>query len=171
MGTIVCACGAVCLEAIDPSMMAVICHCTSCRTAGRVLDARSPIAPIVDVAGGTPVVLWRKDRVRCVQGRERLVAHRLRPKSPSRRMVASCCETPMFGDFTKGFWISIYRGRVTNAPAPSMRVMTADALDGAKFPDDGVLRFRGRPGRFFIKVLTTWATMGFRSPRLAGVPD
>jgi hypothetical protein len=77
----------------------------------------------------------------------------------------------MFGDFTKGFWISIYRGRVTNAPTPSMRVMTADALDGAKFPDDGVPRFRGRPGRFFIKLLTTWATTGFRSPRLAGVPD
>ena len=53
MGTIVCAC-AVCLEAIDPSMMSVICHCTSCRTAGRAFDARSPVAPIVDAAGEHP---------------------------------------------------------------------------------------------------------------------
>jgi hypothetical protein len=171
MGTIVCACGVVYLEAIDPSMMTVICHCTSCRTAGRAVDARSPVAPIVDVAGGTSVVLWRKDRVRCVRGSEQLVAHRLRPDSPSRRMVAACCETPMFGDFTRGFWISIYRGRVADAPAPSMRVMTADALDGTAFPDDGVPRFRGRPGTFLLKLVTTWAAMGFRKPRLAGVPD
>ena len=171
MTLMVCACGAVCFEAISPSMITVICHCTSCRTAGRTFDARSPVAPIVDVAGGTPVVLWRKDRVLCVRGSERLVAHRLNPEAPSRRMVASCCETPMFADFTKGFWVSIYRSRVTDAPAPSMRVMTGDAPDRVAFPEDGVPRFRGRPGKLVIKLLTTWAAMGFRNPRLAGVPD
>ena len=86
-------------------------------------------------------------------------------------MVASCCDTPMFGDFTKGFWVSLYRGRVADAPAPTARVMTAEALDDAVFRDDGMPRFRGRPGSFLIKLLTTWATMGFRSPHLAGVPD
>ncbi|MBU6297106.1 MAG: hypothetical protein KGJ79_00215 [Alphaproteobacteria bacterium] len=77
----------------------------------------------------------------------------------------------MFADFTKGFWVSIYRDRVTDAPAPSMRVMTSDVPDGATFPDDGVSRFRSRPGKFLIKLLTTWAAMGFHNPRLAGVPD
>lgn len=171
MTAIVCACGAVCLEATAPSMMTLICHCTSCTTAGRALDARSAVAPIVDSAGGTPVVLWRKDKMRCLRGSERLVAHRLKPDAPSRRMVASCCNTPMFGDFTKGFWVSIYRGRVAGEPAPSMRVMTGDAADGTEFPDDGLPRFRSRPARFFLKLLTTWAVMGFRNPRLAGVPD
>ena len=152
-------------------MITVICHCTSCRTAGQDLDARSPVAPIVDVAGGTAVVLWRKDRVRCVSGSERLVAHRLTPEAPSRRMVASCCETPMFGDFTKGFWVSIYRGRVSNAPAPSMRVMTGDTPNGVTFPPDGLPRFRGRAARFLVTLLTTWAAMGFRNPRMTGVPD
>jgi hypothetical protein len=111
--------------------------------------------------------------VRCVRGSERLAAHRLTPKSPSRRMVAACCKTPMFGDFTKGFWVSIYQGRVTDAPAPapSMRVMTSDAPDGTTFPDDGIPRFRNRPGTFLVKLLTTWAAMGFRNPPLAGVPD
>ena len=171
MTEIACACGAVGLEIIAPSMITVICHCTSCRTAGHAFDVRSPVAPIVDIAGGTAVVLWRKDRVRCVRGGERLVAHRLKPDAPSRRMVASCCQTPMFGDFTGGFWISIYRDRVTDAPEPSMRVMTRDAPDGATFPQDGVGRFRGRPIAFLVKLLTTWAAMGFRNPRLAGVPD
>jgi hypothetical protein len=77
----------------------------------------------------------------------------------------------MFGDFTKGFWVSIYRGRVSDAPAPTMRVMTGDAPDGTTFPDDGVPRFRSRPLKFLVKLLTTWAAMGFRKPRLAGVPD
>ena len=166
-----CACGKVRLEAIGPSIITVVCHCSSCRAAGLAFDARSPVDPIVDVAGGTPVVLWRKDRVRCVLGSERLIAHRLDPQAQSRRMVASCCQTPMFGDFTKGFWISIYRGRVPESPAPSMRVMTQDAPDGTMFPDDGAPRFRRRPARFLVKLLTTWAAMGFRTPRLAGVAD
>jgi hypothetical protein len=76
----------------------------------------------------------------------------------------------MFGDFTKGCWVSIYRGRVPNSPLPSMRVMTGD-MPGATFPQDELPRFRGRPARFLFQLLATWATMRFRSPRLAGIPD
>jgi hypothetical protein len=152
-------------------MTSVICHCTSCRTAGRAFDARSPVAPIVDSGGGTAVALWRKDRVRCIRGSEHLVAHRLRPEAPSRRMVAACCGTPIYGDFTKGFWISIYRGRAADAPVSSMRVMTSDVPAGTALPEDGLPRFRGRPAWFLLKLLATWARMGFRRPRVAGVPD
>jgi hypothetical protein len=77
----------------------------------------------------------------------------------------------MFGDFTRGFWISVYCGRIADAPPSSMRVMTGDAPDGTVFPDDGVPCFRGRPGKFLVKLLATWMAMGFRNPRLAGVPD
>ena len=171
MATIVCSCGSVCLEAVGPAMMSLICHCTSCRTAGHAFDARSPVAPIVDSGGGTAVVLWRKDRVRCIRGAEYLAAHRLRPDSPSRRMVAACCGTPIYGDFIKGFWISIFRGRVADAPLPTMRVMTGDLPADVAIPDDGLPRFRRRPARFLLKLLATWATVGFRTPRVACVPD
>lgn len=117
------------------------------------------------------VVLWRKDQVRCVRGCDQLTAYRLTPEAPSRRMVASCCETPMFGDFTRGFWILIYRARVVDAPAPSMRVMTSDAPNGSAFPNDGLQRYRSRPSKFVVKLLTTWLAMGLRSPKLACVPD
>ena len=170
MTAITCACGEVLFEAVGAPMMSVICHCTSCRTAGQTLDARSPVESIVDAAGGTWVVVWRKDRVRCVRGSDRLVAHRLSPDAPSRRMVASCCGTPMFGDWTRGFWVSLYHGRVPDAPPPSMRVMTSDVPAGVVIPDD-VPHFRGRPSRFLVKLLTTWAAMGFRKPRVAGVTD
>ena len=62
-------------------------------------------------------------------------------------------------------------GRVAGAPAPSMRVLTRDAPAGTVFPDDGLPRYRDRPGRFVIRLLTTWAAMGFRNPRLDGVAD
>ena len=77
----------------------------------------------------------------------------------------------MFGDFTKGFWVSIYRDRIANAPKPSMRVMTGDVPDDITLPDDGLPRFRSRPGKFMFKLLATWASMGFRTPKLVGVPD
>jgi hypothetical protein len=124
LGTMVCACGAVCLKAIDPSMMSVICHCTSCRRAGRAFDTRSPVAPIVGAAGGTSVVLWRTGRVvTCgeVSSRLRVALGRNRI-APDDRLVL---RDPDVGDFTRGFWISIYSGGVTDATPPSMRVITA----------------------------------------------
>jgi hypothetical protein len=85
--------------------------------------------------------------------------------------VTSCCETPMFGDFTKGFWVSVYRDRLNEPPPSSMRVMTRDMPDGVALPQDGLPRFHDRPGSFIFKLLTTWASMGFRAPRIAGVAD
>jgi hypothetical protein len=171
MPTISCACGKVGLETVGSPMMAVICHCTSCRTAGREFDSRSLVAPIVDGGGGTSVVLWRKDQMRCVRGCEHLDGRRLAPNSPSRRMVATCCGTPMFGDFIKGFWVSIYRDRLEAPPQPTMRVMTGDLPDDVALPEDGLPRFRSRPAKFMLELLSTWAAMGFRTPKIAGAPN
>jgi len=77
----------------------------------------------------------------------------------------------MFGDFTKGFWVSIYRERLEDAPKPTMRVMTSDVSEGVALPDDGIPRFRGRPGKFMLELLATWASMGFRTPKIEGIPD
>jgi hypothetical protein len=76
----------------------------------------------------------------------------------------------MFGDFTKGFWVSIYRDRFEDAPLPSMRVMTGDVPRDVVLPDDGLPRFRGRPAKFMLKLLATWASMGFRTAKIAGMP-
>jgi len=38
----------------------------------------------------------------------RIEARRLKPESPTRRMVAGCCDTPMFLDFTKAHWLTIF---------------------------------------------------------------
>lgn len=171
MATITCACGKVRLEAEGAPLVSAVCHCTSCRTAGQAFDAASGQAPIVDESGGTAMVLWRKDRVRCVAGAELLEPHRLTAGTPTRRLVASCCNSPVMLDFTKGFWASVYRGRVADAPPASVRVMIGDMPADLVLPEDGLPRMRRHSGRFMLKLLATWAGMGFRTPKVAGLGD
>jgi hypothetical protein len=101
---------------------------------------------LLDVDGGTAVVLYRKDRVTCLRGEGHLEEHRLQPASKTRRLVAACCGTPMFLDFEPGYWLSIYRARMGGG-APSVNV-------------------KAHSGRFLLKLLTSWIAMGFRSPKM-----
>ena len=110
------------------------------------------------------MILYRKDRVQCVTGRQHLEAHRLQPGSPTRRLVATCCNSAMFLDFTKGHWLSMYRKRFPpGAPPLEMRVMTKDRRAGVELADD-VPNYRGHSGRFMLKLITAWIAMGFRRP-------
>ena len=112
-----CQCGQVSLEAEDEPIVTTVCHCSSCRDAARQLEALPGTAPILNKDGGTPFILFRKDRVRfilfrkdrvrCLRRETLLGEHRLDPKSPTRRVVATCCNTAMFLDFTKGHWVSL----------------------------------------------------------------
>jgi hypothetical protein len=126
--------------------------------------------PVLTEDGGTDYVLYRKDRVRCVQGGDLLEERRLKPSSPTRRMYARCCSTAMFVDFTKGHWLSVYRGRLPNdIPPPIMRVMTAARPKGVALPDD-MANYPGYSGKFMLKLLSAWIAMGFRRPTIDGVP-
>jgi hypothetical protein len=120
------------------------------------------------------VVLYRKDRIHFVQGSELLKEHRLKSQSPTRRVVATCCNTPMFMDFTKGHWLSLYSclWKAEAMPHIEMRTMTMDALDGAKLSDD-VPNPKTHTVSFFVKLLGAWVAMGFKVPRVAvdGVLD
>ena len=51
---------------------------------------------------------------------------KLRPNSPTNRMVASCCNTAMLVNFDRGpHWVSVYRNRIVgDAPPIEMRVQT-----------------------------------------------
>jgi hypothetical protein len=151
-------------EAIGAPITSAVCYCASCQQAGRALEQLPAAPPVLEPDGGTSVILFRKDRVRCVHGREQLEAHRLRPDSPTRRLVATCCNSAMFLDFTRGHWLSMYRRRFpADAPQIEMRLMTkyrraAVALDG------DVPSHRGLSGGFMIKLLAARIAMGFRSP-------
>jgi hypothetical protein len=162
--SVTCQCGKVELRVTGAPILAASCHCTSCRRAGRTFEELPSAPPVLDPDGGSPVLLYRKDRVRCVTGRQYLEEHRLKPDSPSRRVLASCCNSAMFGDFTKGHWLSLYRQRFpAGVPPVEMRIMTRDRDADVVLGDD-VPNHSGFPARFLWKLLLAWIAMGFRKP-------
>lgn len=165
-----CRCGEVMFETTGPPIVSTACYCESCQEAGRKLEQLGDAPPVLHADGGTAFLLYRKDRIRCVQGGERLTEHRLRPDSTTRRMVASCCNSAMFLEFTKGHWLSLYRARFSQAAPPlEMRVMTGDRRKGVELSQD-VPNYATHSGKFMWKLLSAWTAMGFRVPKVQGVP-
>ena len=161
-----CRCGKVEIALEAAPILAASCYCTSCQRAGQAFEAMPSAPPVRDEDGGTPYLICRKDRVRFVRGREQLGARKLKPDAPTRRMVAVCCNSAMFADFTKGHWLSLYRKRFgVGAPPIEMRVMTAERRTGVVLGDD-LPNHAGRSGRFLWKLIAAWTAMGFRKPDL-----
>ena len=132
-----CTCGQVEIEAWGNPIGSVICHCDDCRTAGLALAALPDAPPLLDAAGGTANVLYRKDRVRHVQGGHLLEAHKLDPASATNRMVARCCNAPMAITFDDArHWVPLYRDRLSGAVPPvEWRICTKFMPEGAVLPD------------------------------------
>jgi hypothetical protein len=165
-----CRCGKVELEIVGAPILRGICYCASCQEAGRLYRAEPGAESGLAEDGGSDYVLYRKDRIRCSQGGQLLEERRLKPDSPTRRMVARCCNTAMFVDFTKGHWLTLYRGRLPDdTPPATMRVMTAERPEGVTLPDD-MANYSGRSAKFMLLLLRAWISMGFKRPAVEGVP-
>lgn len=123
--------------------------------------------PVLDQHGASRLVLYRKDRMECIAGAAKLKEYRLLPESPTRRILATCCNSAMFLDFTKGHWVDIYGQRWLPAPMPQpeLRTMTMDLPDGAHLPDN-IPNARRQSFSFFAKLIGAWAAMRFRTPKL-----
>ena len=163
-----CACGQVRLEVDGNPIVTVECCCNSCRAAGARFQALPSAPPILLPHGGTRFVLYRKDRTRFAQGSANLREFRLKPESKTRRVVASCCNTPVFAELQNGHWLSLY-GCLWPAgtlPALEMRTMTMDLPADAALPDD-VPNPSRHTVSFYVKLLSAWIAMGFRSPKIA----
>jgi hypothetical protein len=162
-----CACGQVTLEASGAPILSAVCYCESCRSAARQFE-QAPGAPsVVGADGGVDYCLFRKDRVRIVRGGEHLRAHRLTEASATRRVVAACCNAPMFLDFTSGHWLTLYRDRLPgDAPPLEMGVMAKDRSAGPTRPGSPPT-YPTHPASFMIKLLAAWAAMGFRRPKVS----
>jgi hypothetical protein len=163
-----CRCGKVKFEAVGPPILTGSCYCTSCQEAGAQFELLASAPPVLDPDSGTGMILYRKDRVQCVIGQEYLEERRLKPDSPTRRVVATCCNSAMFLDFTKGHWLSMFRNRFPAAGAPplEMRIMTGERRAGVELADD-VPNYSGHSGKFMFKLIAAWMAMGFRRPEIA----
>lgn len=166
-----CACGSFHLELSGDPFFATECHCNSCREAARRFDALPPAFPLAGPNGGTPYILYRKDRVHFPDGTQLLRAHRLGDKAPTRRVLTTCCNSPVFLEFQGGHWLSLYAGLWPDAtrPATQIRTMTSD-LPEHHLLDDALPAGKAATAGFYGKLLLAWIAMGFRSPRIA-VPE
>jgi len=158
-----CSCGAVALSLSGPPILAAECHCSSCRAAAERLGAA-----IAEPNGGTRFVIQRKDRAKLVRGAEHLASFRLTPQASTQRIVATCCNSPMWLEFKGGHWLSIYAARWSDgaAPRPALRTMTRDAPD--RLPDD-LPNASTQSAGFMARLLWAWICMGFRNPPVADV--
>jgi hypothetical protein len=162
-----CRCGETTIELAEEPIQSVICYCESCRTAARGFEQDFGAPRTVGADGGVGYCLYRKDRVKIAKGARHLREYRLKPQSPTRRVVASCCGSPMFLDFTPGHWVSMFRDRLpAPAPEPQMRIMTKDAPEGSA-PSDAIPSYPSMPPPLMIRLLAAWASMGLRRPKVA----
>ena len=158
-----CRCGNVKFQAVGAPILTGACYCLSCQEAGWQLEQLTAAPPVLDPDGGTEVILYRKDRVQCVMGLENLEEHRLKRESPTRRVVATCCNSAMFLDFTKGHWLSMYRNRFpSGAPPLEMRVMTKSRRAGVALSDT-IPNHRGFSGKLMLKLIAARISMGLRT--------
>ncbi|RYF97718.1 MAG: hypothetical protein EON94_14450 [Caulobacteraceae bacterium] len=162
-----CACGQVRLEAYGAAIISTECHCDSCRAAAARVQGLPGAPPFQESNGGTRTVLYRKDRIHFVSGGEVLKTLRLTPAARTRRVVATCCNTPVFMEFANGHWLDLYgclwpEGKL---PPLDLRTMTGDLADASYLPDD-VPNARRQSVLFFAKLMGAWIAMGFRSPKI-----
>ncbi|AKQ63817.1 hypothetical protein A176_000729 [Myxococcus hansupus] len=165
-----CACGQVQLQVEGAPIVSVECCCDSCRAAGDRLQTLPTARPVMEPHGTTRFVLYRKDRVRFIEHAGRLKEFRLTPESKTRRVVATCCNTPVFLEFENGHWLSLYGCLWPEGTLPplEMRTMTGDLPAGTTLPGE-VPNGKWQQVSFFARLLGAWIRMGFRSPKVAVV--
>jgi len=161
-----CQCGQTAIELTGAPILNATCYCESCRTAGHQFERDLGAPQTVNANGGVEYCSYRKDRVKIARGAQNLREFRLKPDSPTRRVVALCCNSPMFVDFTPGHWLTIYRGRLPGTPPRSqMLLMTRDKPEGTQLPA-GIPAYETMPPGFIFKLIASWAAMGFRRPKI-----
>lgn len=157
-----CPCGSVELETTGAPIVSSVCYCKSCQEGSRLIEALPNGRPARGPDGGTAYVVYRKDRVQRSKGSRLLRGYKLTDESPTSRVVAACCDSPMYLDFAKGHWLSVYRTALRgDLPRVEMRVQTKSAPAGSDLPDD-VPRYPGYGLKFMAKLVAAWIAMLLR---------
>ena len=155
-----CSCGKVEMEVLGPPIVSGVCYCDDCQTGARQIEALPNAPRMMDPDGGTQVVLFRKDRIRCTKGAELLKAYRLVEKTATNRMVATCCNTSMTMTFDDSrHWIPVFRGRLNgDAPPLQMRICTKFKPEGVTLSGD-VPSYPGYPPVMMWMLVKAWIPM------------
>jgi len=162
-----CACGKFHLEVEGEPFITAECHCKSCREGSARLSDLPLARPMTGANGGTPYVLYRKDRVRFPDGTALLRGYRLSEKAPTRRVVTTCCNTPVFLEFSGAHWLSVYASLWDNATRPAMQIRTqTENVPEGTVLDDSLPAGGWTTAKFYGKLLGAWIVMGFKAPKI-----
>jgi hypothetical protein len=160
--TVPCSCGSVEFEAAGAPITSVVCYCDSCQEGSRQIEALPNGHLVCDPDGGTAYSHYRKDRVEYSKGTTLLRGYKLREESSTKRVVAACCNSPMFLEFEKGHWLSIYRTALRgDLPSLDVRVHTKSKPAGSDLPND-VPSYPGYSAKFMAKLFAAWIAMVLR---------
>jgi hypothetical protein len=144
--------------------MAWLVDCDDCQAAAERLAASANSAPTPSADGGTELMLFRRDRIACARGADRLEAMRLTDATKIRRMIAGCCSTPMYVAFDdKRPWVSAFRASFADAPPVEMRIYTRFRRSEDK-AEDGLPSHPGYPLALILRILAAWRLMLFSRP-------
>ncbi len=156
-----CRCGEVKVCAWGKPLIVSACYCDDCQASAQKLD----LAPAAGVDGGTEFMLFRRDRIACTRGADRLAPMRLTDASRTRRMIAGCCATPMYLAFDdRRPWVSAFRSNFgPNAPPVEMRICTRFRRPGTELGDN-LPNHSGYPPSMMLRILAAWPLMLFSRP-------
>ncbi|PTE06791.1 GFA family protein [Mesorhizobium helmanticense] len=162
-----CACGRTRFEVQGGPILVSECLCNSCRAAADRLATLPGARNILKSYGATPCAEYRKDRIRILSGAEHLHEFRLSADAGSRRVVATCCNTPVFLELKGAHWLSVYLHLWPEAARPKaeMRTMTGDLADASNLPKD-IPNLKSHTVSFYAKLLAAWLAMGLRNPKI-----
>jgi len=148
-----CTCGQVEIEVTGPAIVCSVCHCSNCHQASKNIESLPNAPAVLDQYGGTPYVLYRKDRIKHLKGREFYKSFKVGEKSAN-RVYASCCNSFLFLDLPDPMhWIPISRARFGDkAPPIEMRINVEFKKEG-KIPPSDVPSFSSLPLRFIARLL------------------
>ncbi len=154
-----CTCGKVELEAIGAPITCVVCYCDDCEAGARQIEALPNATAVGEPDGGVGYVVYRKDRVRIPKGAELLRGYKLREKSATNRMVATCCNTALLLRFDDSkHWVDVFRARVIGT-APPLQMQVCTRYRQAGSPDSTLPTFPGYPLRLAGKLVAAKVAM------------
>lgn len=157
-----CACGKVVLEARGRPIASAVCYCDDCQEAGRQIEALPGAPPVLDPDAGTSLVMYRRDRLDCVEGADLLKPMKVRPDTPTNRHVAGCCNSVMYLGFDDSkHWVDVFRARIEGEPPPiEARMCTRFLPPGTEVPKDAP-SFAGFSPKVVLKVMAARLAMLF----------
>jgi hypothetical protein len=161
-----CTCGRVEIEASGPPIVSAVCYCDDCQEGARRIEGLPGAARILDAAGGSAYVVYRKDRVTCTKGAALLAPHKIRETSATNRVVATCCNSAMLMNFDDGkHWVDIFRERIRGAAPPAQMHMCTRFAQPVDDNQEDVPRYRGYPFKLLAKLVKARLAMSLARGR------